>query len=74
MDKNEGSEPTENGQIHQRVFGGYGDNGPDMNQVGCYLGTETPCTHRSETHVHEKDYFDMFQARKYDDWSFVWNE
>ena len=58
----------------ESVFGGYGDNGPDMNQLGCYLDTETPCTHGSEKHVQGKDYFDMFQARKYDDWSFVWNE
>ena len=74
MDKKEGSEPMENGQIRESVFGGYGDNGPDMNQLGCYLDTETPCTHGSEKHVQEKDYFDTFQARKYDDWSFVWNE
>ena len=74
MDKKEGSEPTENGQIRESVFGGYGDNGLDMNQLGCYLDTETPCTHGHEKHVQEKDYFDTFQARKYDDWSFVWNE
>ena len=74
MDKKEGSEPMENGQIWESVFGGYGDNGLDMNQLGCYLDTETPCTHGSEKHVQDKDYFDTFQARKYDDWSFVWNE
>ena len=74
MDKKEGREPMENGQIRESVFGGYGDNGLDMNQLGCYLDTETLCTHGSEKHVQEKDYFDMFQARKYDDWSFVWNE
>ena len=74
MDKKEGSEPMENGQIWESVFGGYGDNGLDMNQLGCYLDTETPCTHGSEKHVQEKDYFDTFQARKYDDCSFVWNE
>ena len=71
MDKEEGSESTENGQILS-VFHGYGDNGPDKNQVGCNLDTETPCTDGSETH--NKDYFDTFHARKYDDWSFVWNE
>ena len=48
MDKKEGSEPMENGQIRESVFGGYGDNGLDMNQLGCYLGTETPCTHGRE--------------------------
>ena len=74
MDKKEGSEPMLNGQIRESVFGGYGDNGLDMNQLGCYLDTETPCTHGREKHVQEKDYFDTFQVRKYDDWSFVWNE
>ena len=74
MDKNEGTEPMENGQIRESVFGEYGDNGLDMNQLGCYLDTETLCTHGSEKHVQEKDYFETFQARKYDDWSFVWNE
>ena len=74
MDTNKGTEPMENGQIWESVFGEYGDNGPDMNQLGCYLDTETPCTHESEKHVQEKDYFDTFQVRKYDDWSFVWNE
>ena len=53
-------------------FCGYGDNGPDKNQVGCDLDTETPCTDESETY--NKDYFDTFHERKYDDWSFVWNE